>query len=279
MTQTLFLSGSRVIAGAGKLDTDKRYLFKLEDQNQFYLPIGQSIGINEYGLFRYSVGNVIWQTSNASAPVSFDATYEAWGIGGISGTPAVQSPPVTSDISETVTTGTSGIIDLKNYVTGSYFSLGIVAPPVNGTIIWVDSSQTVIQYDTSAAGGTTDSFTFQAYGPGGPSNISTVSIAIQAAPIVAPTCSDATVFAPVGSTVYQFDISVNVQGTWDSIVVVTAPQSGTATISGATATYTANAPISHPFNDSFTFQAFNQGQASNVATLYVVDDTAPPPPG
>ena len=112
-------------------------------------------------------------------------TYHAYNIGGNSnkGTGTITvgvttAAPVTSNGSMTLTENTSSTINLATLTSGSATSWSITSNPTHGTVS-ISGSTATYTPNTGYVG--SDNFTFHATGPGGVSNVSSVSETVNAA--------------------------------------------------------------------------------------------------
>jgi hypothetical protein len=182
-------------------------------------------------------------------------------VTGALGSAAFADPPapVAFDQSSTISINSGAYIGVT--VTGVSTGVAIVGGPGHGVAGVANASA----FGYTPANGYTgpDSFTYVATGPGGTSNIATVSITVVTPP--PPTTSNAT-----ASTAYQTATLINLYaaggGGYD-VAVASNPTHGTAVASGHDITYT---PIAGFFGtDSFTFTSSNSGGVSNVSTVTV----------
>jgi len=224
-------------------------------------------------------GDVVTYTPAATyyGPDSF--TYTATGPGGTSNvatvslTVATPAAPVAADKPGVAVAWNSAgtAIDLSSSITGVRASIAIGTAPSHGTVTVAGE---VVTYAPTAGYYGADSFTFTATGPGGTSNVATVSLTVANPP--APTVSGVSgVAVPYASAGLQIDLSGSVSGVRSSIAIATAPAHGTATVSGEVVTYTPSATYYGP--DSFTFTATGPGGTSAPATVSLTVATPPPP--
>lgn len=215
-------------------------------------------------------------TNGYFGPDSF--TYRAIGPGGTSlPSPRVNinvlSPaPSVSSLSVAVAFAVATGIDLSAQLTGTVTNVAIVAPPANGTIISVVGK--LVTYLPKAGFLGTDSFSYQASGPGGTSGIATVFITVTAPP--QPTVANRAVNVVFNTPLY-IDLTAQVSGFFSSIAVVTSPLNGSiVSVAGNVVTYVPKAD--YVGNDIFTFTATGPGGTSVPATV-TLTVIAPPPPG
>ncbi|RZJ96848.1 MAG: hypothetical protein EON88_05515, partial [Brevundimonas sp.] len=224
-------------------------------------------------------GDVVTYTP-ASGYYGADAfTYTATGPGGTSNvatvtlTVATPAAPVVIDRSGVAVAYNSAgtAIDLSASISGVHSSLGIATAPTHGA---VSVAGDVVTYTPAANYYGADSFTFTATGPGGTSNVATVSLTVANPP--APSVS-AVSGVDVGfeSAGVAIDLSGAISGVHGSIAIDTAPANGTAMVSGEVVTYVPAAGYYGP--DSFTYTATGPGGTSAPATVSLTVATPPPP--
>jgi len=198
-------------------------------------------------------------------------TYYAAGPGGVSAaatitvTVGVPPPPTASDGALTTAYNTPGSTTLP--ASGVISSYAVVASPSHGA---VSLSGSTVTYTPSPGYYGSDSFTFQAVGPGGTSGVAAITVTVGDPP--APMASNgaiSTAYNTAGST------TLTASGAVTSYAVVAGPSRGAAVISGATAIYTPNAGYSG--SDSFTFSAIGPGGTSAAATVTVTVGEPPAP--
>lgn len=182
---------------------------------------------------------------------------------------------VVTDKTLAVPFNTPASVDLTP--TGAWTSIAIVGAPATKGVVAIAGALATYTPTTGALG--TDTFRYQATGPGGLSNIATVNVTIgqQTAP---PTVSDKTLIVNQGGS---GTIDLAPQGAWTSVQLVTDPANGqvqplngTATLSGSSATYTPTLS-SYYGNDRFSFTATGPGGTSAPARVNV--QVVPHPPG
>jgi P-type conjugative transfer protein TrbJ len=176
---------------------------------------------------------------------------------------ASYSAPSVSDTAITTPYNTAGSVNLPS--SGSITGFSIASSPVQGAAII--SGATAI-YTPNAGYYGADSFTFFATGPGGSSNIATVSVTV--APPPAPSASNSSISTPYNTAA---TLTLPAEGVASSFTILAAPGHGTLSVSGHSATFTpANGYVG---SDSFTFDATGPGGTSSPA---VVSITVQPPP-
>lgn len=206
-------------------------------------------------------------TNGYYGPDSF--TFKATGPGGSSGTAtasitvSLPAPPVVSNKSLTTAYNTAGTVNLAP--SGVYTSMAIPTAPMHGTVALSGANAT---YTPTSGYYGSDSFTFNATGPGGTSSNATVSVTVgtPAAPAVSNK-SLTTAYGVAGT------VSLAPTGVYTSMAIPSGPAHGTASISGTTATYTPAAGYSGA--DSFTFNATGPGGTSSNATVSVTVQANP----
>ncbi|MEP9357665.1 Ig-like domain-containing protein [Sphingomonas sp. KR3-1] len=225
-------------------------------------------------------GDVVTYAPNPATYFGADSfTYTATGPGGTSApatvslTVATPAAPVAADKPGVAvpyaSTGTA--IDLSASITGVHASIAIGTAPAHGT---ASISGDVVTYTPTTGYFGADSFTYTATGPGGPSNVATVSLSVTtpAAPVAA---NKPGVAVPYASTGTAIDLSASITGVHGSIAIGTAPAHGTVSIAGDVVTYT---PAATYFGaDSFTYTATGPGGTSAPATVSLTVATPPAP--
>ncbi|WP_404339791.1 putative Ig domain-containing protein [Sphingomonas sp. MMS12-HWE2-04] len=224
-------------------------------------------------------GDVVTYTPAAGYYGADSFTYTATGPGGTSSPAtvtlnvAVPAPPAAADLSGVaVPYGSSGTpIDLAPSITGVHSSIAIGTAPAHGTTTIAGD---VVTYTPAAGYYGADSFTYNATGPGGTSNVATVTLNVALPP--APTAANVSnVAVAYNSTGTAIDLTSSVSGVYTSLAIGTAPAHGTATVTGNVVTYT---PAAGYYGaDSFTYTATGPGGTSSAATVTLAVDTPPPP--
>jgi PKD repeat protein len=174
------------------------------------------------------------------------------------------TPPTAADQSVATPEDTPVAITLAGSdVDGDNLTYTIVTPPLHGVLSGSGASPT---YTPAAEYNGPDAFTFKANDGTADSNVATVSITVT--PVNdAPTAADQSVTTPEDTPVAITLAGSDIDGDSLTHTVVTPPQHGTLSGSGASLTYTPAAEYSGP--DAFTFRA-NDGTAdSNVATVSI----------
>jgi hypothetical protein len=220
------------------------------------------VGTPSHGAATYT-GTSVTYTPNSGYYGSDSFTYTiSDGRGGTASatiTVSVATPPapVSSGASISTAYNTAGSTPLS--ISGVYSSTAIGTAASHGTASV--SGATASYMPTSGYYGS-DSFTYTATGPGGTSSPSTVTVSVATPP--APTANNASIntsYNTAGST------SLSIGGVYSSTSIVVGASHGTASVSGATASYT---PTSGYYgSDSFTYKATGPGGSSSPATVTV----------
>ncbi|WHU02967.1 IPT/TIG domain-containing protein [Sphingomonas sp. NIBR02145] len=224
-------------------------------------------------------GDVATYTPNATHYGADSFTYTVTGPGGTSApatvniTVGLPPAPVSTDKSGVAvpyaSTGTA--IDLSASITGVHSGVAVGTAPAHGSVTVAGD---VATYTPSATYYGADSFSYVANGPGGASNVSTVTLTV--ATPAAPTAADKTgVAVPYASTGTAIDLSASITGVHSAIAIGTAPAHGTVTIAGDVVTYTPAA--TYYGADSFTFTATGPGGTSAPATVSITVGLPPAP--
>jgi hypothetical protein len=181
-------------------------------------------------------------------------------------TTAAPAAPSVANTSLTSTYNGSGAVVLP--VSGLYTSIGFPGgSPAHGTLGLTGA--TVTYYPAAGYYGG-DSFTYNATGPGGNSNIATVSVNVVRPP--PPTVPNVSVSTPWGTPA---TITPAVSGYYGSLTIASQGTKGAATVNGSSITYM-HQP-GYTGLDSFTYTASGPGGTSAPGTISV-NIVAPPPP-
>jgi hypothetical protein len=189
-------------------------------------------------------------------------TYTLSGPGGVSQAATITvtvvppAPPTTAPA--TLTTPFQTPVSVSLGVGGIEASVALVAQPTHGTVAL---RGLVATYTPAAGYYGADSFSFEASGPGGTSNVSLVSITVGLPG--PPTVAAATVTTPYQTPVA---IALQVSGSYFS-VTATSPQHGALSLSGTTAVYTPSSGFMGV--DTFTFTAVGVGGSAAPAQVRV----------
>lgn len=192
----------------------------------------------------------------------------------------IQPAPIANNDLRTLGAGQSVRLDVLANDTSSggtldAASLTVVVQPVHGTAI-VTNGQ--VAYTPAAGYAGVDAFQYSVKDNlGTVSNVATVSLSVQPAPVATNDTSSVQGNGSVTINVVANDRSE--EGTLDSasVTIVNGPAHGTATVSNGSVTYTPSAGYSGP--DSFQYSVRdNLGATSNAATVSV-QVTAPPAAG
>jgi hypothetical protein len=193
--------------------------------------------------------------------------------------PAVNTPPVASNGSLTISEDTSGNGTLTaTDVDGNSLTYVLVAGPGKGTVTITNSSTGSYSYIPNLNANGSDSFSFRAYDGSAYSNTATVAVTITAVN-TAPVASSGVMTAKGTQPATGKLVASDADGDPLTYSIVANGTKGTATITNAstgTYTYTPNADANA--SDTLTFKA-NDGKAdSNAATITVTITTGNTPP-
>ncbi|MGH7019113.1 MAG: beta strand repeat-containing protein, partial [Brevundimonas sp.] len=199
-------------------------------------------------------------------------SYRATGPGGNSPTRTVTVtvavPPAPTAANTTLSAGfqTAGTRVLP--VSGVLTSVSVVDQPANGS---VSITGTTLTYTPAAGYHGADSLTYQATGPGGSSQVRTVTITV--ATPGAPTVQNANLSTPYETA---GSVSLTTSGFAPVLSITEQPIHGSAALSGLNVTYT---PAAGYYGaDTFKVVATNAGGTSAAATVSVTVGN-PPAPG
>ncbi len=192
--------------------------------------------------------------------------------------PVVVSPAAVTVAGATSAGATRATIDLAPTVSGVSSGFALVSAPAHGT---ATLAGTVVTYVPAAGYAGADSFTFQAQGPGGASNLGTVAITVQPTAAVAQAL---TASAGDGETI-TVDLMAGATGgpfTGAAIVSVSAAGSTASIVEGGTAdnrAYSARITVGSHFNGALLvrYTLSNAFGPSAEATI-TVNVTARPDP-
>ena len=197
-------------------------------------------------------------------------TYQSSGPGGqgnvatISVGVAPPPPPTTAGAAINTAYQTAASVTLPG--SGVISSFGLVSGPSHGTVSLSGSSAT---FTPSAGYYGSDSFVFNATGPGGTSNASTVSITVARPP--APIAQNGALTVAYNTS---GSIGLTATGVVSGYALASGASHGAVTLSGATASYTPAA--NYIGRDSFSFTATGPG-GTTTATISVTVNPPPPP--
>lgn len=157
--------------------------------------------------------------------------YAASGPGGTSASATINivvnvppAPVVASQTNLSATATQAATIDLSSLVTGTYDSIRIVSGPAQGE---VRLSGKVASYTSAGTFVGADSFTFQATGPGGVSNIGTIAISVVG---VRPAAPDITLSGAEGTTLTVNALAGATGGPFHGVIVLYSSTGNTAEI-------------------------------------------------
>lgn len=173
------------------------------------------------------------------------------------------SPPVANPASGTMGMDAGSIVITPTLGGGPATSLSVASVPSHGAVSIAGMSFT---YTPATGYFGADSFTYTASGPGGASNVATVSITVTAP--MAPSAHDVAATVAANSSANPIALDMSGGGAPTSVAVATAPAHGTASATGTSITYTPVAGYSGA--DSFTYTAINAGGTSAPATVSII---------
>jgi YD repeat-containing protein len=213
-------------------------------------------------------GGAVTYTPTSGYYGSDSFTYTATGPGGTSSAATVSvtvprpAAPTAAGLNLSVGYNTAGSIGLAGG--GVVSSYALATNPSHGA---ASVSGSAVTYTPTSGYYGSDSFTYTATGPGGTSSAATVSVTV--AKPAAPTVGAASLTVGYNTS---GSVSLAPGGIYTTLTIGTNGAHGTASISGATATYT---PTSGYYGaDSFTYLATGPGGTSSAATVSV---TVSPP--
>lgn len=215
-----------------------------------------------HGVASISGSNATY-TPNSGYYGSDSFGFSATGPGGTSSpatvSVAVGNPPAPGVANKSLNVGYNASGSVALAPSGVYTSLSVVSNPSHG--VASISGTSAIYTPTNGFYGS-DSFTFKATGPGGASSPATVSVTVANPP--APTVSSKALTVAYNAT---GSVALSPGGVYSSVSIVSNPSHGSASISGATATYTPTPGYSG--TDSFTYHASGPGGTSSTASVSV----------
>jgi uncharacterized protein YhjY with autotransporter beta-barrel domain len=147
-------------------------------------------------------------------------------------------------------------------------SVSVASTPAHGA---ATADGTSIRYTPAADFFGTDTFTYIATGPGGNSNAATVTVDVQAGAL--PVVPDQAVATLAGQTVTVNAVAGASGGPFTTVTIVSAPASGTATVSGTNIAYTA--PVDANGMQRFTYTVTNVFGVSQPVTVSVTVQPRP----
>ena len=202
---------------------------------------------------------------------------------------SIQDVPTTSAVSASTNEDTAVDITLSgaDVDSGDTLTYSVVANPSNGTLGNISGSNNTVTYTPTANWNGTDTFTYKVNDGTADSNTSTVTVTVSAVNdvpvatnVTKDTVNPSNDFPKWGSMNAPLDITLtatDVENDNLTYTVVTAPDSGSVTISGAVATYTPNDDFVPGFTnegkqnagaeDTFTYKANDGTNDSNTATV------------
>lgn len=218
-----------------------------------------------------SSGGVLAGTPTHDGPASF--TVKATDAHGMSGTQAYTVtigdaiPVAVADTASTPANQAVAIPVTAND-TGVITSVAVAANPAHGTAV---ANGLSIRYTPAADFFGTDTFTYTATGPGGTSNVATVTVTVAAGAV--PIVSTQTVTVLAGNPVTVNATTGASGGPFTAVAIVAAPTVGTAVVSGTNIVYTA--PADATGAQHFTYTVSNAFGISQPATVTVTVEARP----
>ena len=191
--------------------------------------------------------------------------YNASGPGGTSGTGTISItvglPPAPTLASSQVNVTFDTPLTVTLTANGVYQSFAITAQPTHGTASISGSSLT---YTPGNGYYGTDTLSYTTTGPGGTSTPATLTLMVVRPP--PPVVGALTVTVPFDQP-KAISFATDITGYFNTIALAAQPQSGTATVSGSTITYTPNRGYFGP--DSFSVSASGPGGTSAPALVSI----------
>ena len=209
-------------------------------------------------------GNIVTFTPTAGFAGTGSFQFTATNAGGTSAPSAAMNitvlpaAPVVAPRSVLVTFQLPLPIDLTAQITGVSTSIAVTTAAVNGTTM---VSGNVVTYTPNTGYTGADSFSYQATGPGGLSNIAVVTINV--VPPAPPTATSPPPVTTPFNTNAAINVTAQLGGVFTSVAVVTAPTNGTI-ISTVGNVFTYRPNTGYVGADSFTYQA--QGPGGTIST-------------
>ena len=170
----------------------------------------------------------------------------------------VAAPPSANALSQSVLKNSSNNV-LTPVTSGSVTSMALASTPSHGTA--AVSGLTIVYTPANGYSGS-DTFSYQATGPGGTSTAATISINVRES---APNLSSSSVKVSANSTANL--ISPAIEGDASSLNIISSPAHGTVSVSGLSLTYTPNKDFIG--SDQIILQAQGAGGLSNSATISI----------
>lgn len=218
-----------------------------------------------------SSGGVLAGTPTHDGPASF--TVKATDAHGMTGTQAYTVtigdavPVAVADAASTPANQAVNIPVTAND-TGVITSVAVVGNPAHGAAV---ANGLSVRYTPVADFFGTDTFTYTATGPGGTSNVATVTVTVAAGAV--PTASNQAVTVLAGNPVTVNATTGASGGPFTAVAIVTAPTVGTAVVSGTNIVYTA--PADATGTQHFTYTVSNVFGVSQPATATVTIEARP----
>ena len=228
--------------------------------------------------FTSVAGNIVTFTPTSGFTGSASFQFTATGSGGTSAPSSainitvLPAAPVVAPRSVLVSFQLPLPIDLTAQITGVSTSIAVVTAPTNGT---TSVSGNIVTYTPNALFTGSDSFSYQATGPGGTSAPAIVSISVIAA--APPTATSPSPVTTSFNTQVAIDLTAQLGGVYTSIAVVAAPANGTiVSVIGNVISYRPTTGFSGV--DSFTYRALGPGGTQSTPPALVSITVAPSVP-
>ena len=209
-------------------------------------------------------GNVVTFTPTVGFSGTASFRFTATNAGGTSAPSAAMNitvlppPPVVAARSVLVTFQLPLPIDLTPQITGVSTSIAVTTGATNGS---TSVAGNIVTYTPNVGYTGADSFSYQATGPGGASNIAVVTISV--VPPAPPTATSPPPVTTAFNTQAAIDVTAQLGGVFTSVAVVAAPTNGIiVSIVGNVITYRPN--TGYVGADSFTYRA--QGPGGTLST-------------
>ncbi|QSX80098.1 putative Ig domain-containing protein [Lysobacter solisilvae] len=173
--------------------------------------------------------------------------------------------PVAVDDAASTDAGTPVTIAVTANDSGTIGSIALASTPAHGTAVVAGLE---VQYTPASGFAGSDSFTYTATGPGGTSNVATVSVEV--IPLPVPTGVPQTVTTLAGQPV-SFDAATGATGApFTGVTLVTTPPQGVVEVAGTTITYTPAADASGSVTIAYTLNnAF--GPSAPITSTVIIN--------
>lgn len=197
-----------------------------------------------------SQAGVLSGTPAAAASATFTVTVtDHFGFSGARGYTLVVGEPAPVVVNDTANTGANVTVSVPvtSNDTGPITSIAVAQAPAHGTAS-VNGLNLVYVPAHDFFG--IDTLTYTATGPGGTSSPATVTITVAAGAVPVAVAKSATLLAGKSITIHAAEGAAN--GPFTALTIVTQPVSGSVTVEGTDAVYTAAADASGQVNFDYT---------------------------